>query len=66
MPNQILNIIFWNVKHLNIVNNCSRDQNYSLTSVLIFGGQLTIVADNQNIHVGCLLDNQHFEPYFQP
>ena len=30
------------------------------------GGQPKIVADNQNIHDGCLADNQHFEPYFQP
>ena len=29
--------IFLTVKHLNIVNNCGHDQNYILTSVLIFG-----------------------------
>ena len=30
------------------------------------GGQLKIVADNQNNHLGCLADNKYFEPYFQP
>ena len=54
MPNQILTIIFLTVKHLNIVNNCGHDQNYSLTCVLIVGWiNKKIGVDNKNIHVGC-------------